>query len=302
MSIVVTGEAVALDLQPAQLPTRLIAAAIDGVIQVLLLVGMIFGLAQLGLDGAASAAAVFVALLLAFLAYPVTFETLTRGRTPGKMALGLRVVRDDAGPVSFRQSFTRGIAGAFLERPGLLLPGVGIGIAFLVQIGHPQSKRIGDVLAGTLVLRERTPKSAGPAALMPPELAGWAATSDLSRLDDRLAMSARQFVARAGQLTPQAREQLGGDLARQVAAVVSPLPPAGTPGGRYLAAILSERRRRAEVQAMNAPPASVLAPRPFGSPQPQPVGQGTVGHGASGQGTVEQGTSGTVSEGFPAPR
>ncbi|MBC7638178.1 MAG: RDD family protein [Rhodoferax sp.] len=279
VSIVVTGEAVALDLRPAQLPTRLLAALIDGSLQVAILVSLLVGLSQVSLDGAASAAASLVAVLLALLVYPVAFETLTRGRTPGKMALGLRVVRDDAGPVGFRQAFARGLTGAFLERPGLMLPGLGLGLSFLVQIAHPQGKRIGDVLAGTVVLRERSPRSVGPMAAMPPQLAGWARTLDLSRLPDGLALAARQFVSRASELTPGAREQLGSELAGQIAAVVSPPPPVGTPGAAYLAAVLSERRRRAEekvaaVPASSAaplPPADPSAPAAWSRPSPPPA-------------------------------
>ena len=59
--------------------------------------------------------------MLVFLGYPVAMETLTRGRTLGKMALGLRVVRDDGGPITFRQALVRGLVGLALERPGLFL-------------------------------------------------------------------------------------------------------------------------------------------------------------------------------------
>ena len=71
-------------------------------------------------------------------------------------------------------------------------------------------KRVGDLLAGTVVMRERVPVRGGAVAEMPPPLAGWAAGLDLSGLSDGLALSARQFVSRADQMTPTAREELGG--------------------------------------------------------------------------------------------
>ena len=63
------------------------------------------------LDDALIAATVLVCFLIAWLVYPVTIETLTRGRSLGKMAAGLRTVRDDAGPITFRHAFTRGLLG-----------------------------------------------------------------------------------------------------------------------------------------------------------------------------------------------
>ena len=56
------------------------------------------------------------------LGYPVGIEMLTRGRSAGKALLGLRVVRDDGGPVRFRQALTRGLVGAAIEWPGIVAP------------------------------------------------------------------------------------------------------------------------------------------------------------------------------------
>lgn len=245
---VVTGEAVALDLRAARLPSRALAAGIDLGLQVVLLGAS--GLVVTGLFGDLAAAAaiqlaVFVAILLG---YPVALETLWRGRTLGKAALGLGVVRDDGGPISFRQALVRGLTGLFVERPGVSLFAVGIGCQLLSGRG----KRLGDVLAGTLVLQERVPVRGGPVAVMPAQLAGWASTLDLSRLPDDLALSARQFVSRSAQLTATAREDLGGRITAAVAERVSPPPPPGTPGWAYLAAVLAERRRREELRARPA--------------------------------------------------
>ena len=108
---------------------------------------------------------------------------------------------------------------------------------------NEQHKRLGDLLAGTVVLRERVVAQGGGVAVMPPPLAGWAAGLDLARLPDGLALSARQFLARSDTLTDAAREDLGGRLVRAVTDAVGP-PPPGTPGWAVLAAVLAERRRR----------------------------------------------------------
>ena len=264
MSQLVTGEAVALDLRPAALPSRLLAGLVDAVAQFTLLavVGGVATAVSLDLSSAGEAALGLLVLALVLVVYPVTFETLLRGRTPGKAALGLRVVRDDGGPIGFRHALVRGLAGGFLERPGVTL----FLAAVVSMLLSEQSKRLGDLLAGTVVVRERVAARGGAVATMPPQLESWAAGLDLSRLPDAVALSARQFVARADELTDDAREDLGSRLVRAVTDAVGPPPPA-TPGWAVLSAVLAERRRR-EYERLAARPAAGPAP---GVPLPPPA-------------------------------
>lgn len=244
MSSLVTGEAVRLDVSPAALPSRMLAALLDGIIQgalffgVFLLIGLFAGAGSA--DGLV--AVVIVGFLAVMLGYPVMFETLMRGRTPGKAALGLRVVRDDAGPIGFRQAFVRGLIGVLIERPGITY----YAAAVLSSLIDKRGRRLGDFAAGTMVIQERVVVPQAPVALMPPQLAGWAATLEMSGLTDDLALSARSFLARSGAMTEAARHDLGGRLTEAITSVTSPPPPAGTPGWAYLAAVLAERRRREE--------------------------------------------------------
>lgn len=264
-SSLITGEAVALDVREAGVASRLLAALLDGLLQLALLLLLFFLIGVFGGSGSqASAAALSIAALVtAFLIYPVLFETLMRGRTPGKAALGLRVVRDDAGPITFRQAFVRGLIGFVVERPGISLGSAGLITSVLSERG----KRLGDLAAGTVVIQERVASTRPVLISMPPPLAAWAATLDLSRLPDGLALSVRTFLTRSPTMTEAARAQLGSQLAGAVSAVVSPEPPAGTPGWAYLAAVLAERRRRAE----STQPATALSPVPEqGSSLPTP--------------------------------
>ncbi|MDP9407594.1 MAG: RDD family protein, partial [Actinomycetota bacterium] len=235
MAGLVTGEAVLLDLRPARLASRLLAALLDGLLLLLLVVVAAFLLSRvpLELDPAASAAVATVLFVGVVVGYPTLWEVLTRGRTPGKMALGLRVVRDDGGPVRFRQVFTRALTLLF-DVPTLYV------FSLVVQVLSERGKRLGDVLAGTFVVTERVPSAVASAALpMPPPLASWAAGLDLSGLPDDLALTVRQFLGRAPALAPAAREEIGRRLAAAVTATTSPPPPAGTPGWAYLAAVLA---------------------------------------------------------------
>ena len=101
---------------------------------------------------------------------PTAVETASRGRSLGKLALGLRVVRDDGGAIGFRHAFIRALTGVveiYLTFGGL---------AVLVGFLNPSSKRLGDLLAGTHAQVERVPKLPSTAFGVPPELVGWAAT------------------------------------------------------------------------------------------------------------------------------
>lgn len=268
MSQLVTGEAVALDVRTAGLPSRMLAALIDGVIQSVVLFLLFLLVAAFASDGndAATAALLITVYVASGLGYPVLLETLMRGRTPGKAAMGLRVVRDDAGPIGFRQAFVRGLVGFIVERPGISL----YAGAVITSLAREDGKRLGDLMAGTIVVQERIVSTQTPPALMPPQLLGWATTLDLSRLPDDLALSVRTFLARGGDMTEHARAELGGRLVAAVSAVVSPPPPNGTPPWAYLSAVLAERRRRAEAVPASAP-VNVAPPAVLPQPLPPPT-------------------------------
>lgn len=303
MTDVVTGEAVALELRPARLPSRLLAALLDVVAQflVLALLVLVAGRLQLEVDAAAEAAISVVVLVTVFLAYPVAVETLWRGRSPGKAALGLRVVRDDGGPIRFRQAFVRGLFGFAVERPGFFLPLLGIFLGVVVQLGSERGKRLGDIVAGTFVLHERVPGRTADVVPMPSPLAHWAASLDLSRLPDALALSAWQFLGRAAQLDPAARDDLGSRLATAVAACVSPPPPAGTPGWAYLAAVLAERRRRDEARLEPVGRAPAGAARvAMAQPSADPPPNRTRGTGGTAPADADAGSQPSPG-GFVAP-
>jgi uncharacterized RDD family membrane protein YckC len=244
----VSGEGVRLALAPAGVGSRVVAAIIDAGIQLVgfvLLVLLDAALAA-GADVAAFSAVLVVELVLLLAGYPIVAEWLSRGRTAGKAALGLRVVRDDGGPIGFRQALVRGLAGLILEKPGLLFPITTV-VGLWTMSSSAREKRIGDMMAGTVVLNERSaPQLLAPVpAWVPPPLQPWVLSLDLHRLDDRLALSARQFVSRAHAMSPAAQVALGEDLRRRVLAVTAPPPPPGTPTPALLVSVLAERRRRA---------------------------------------------------------
>lgn len=246
----VSGEGVALQLPRAGVGSRILATIIDLLVQGFAGTFLVStSLAPLGsADPAAIAAVLIVELVLILAGYPTLSEWLGRGRTLGKIAMGLRVVRDDGGPIGFRQALVRGLASLVLEKPGLLWP-FSTAAGLLTALFGSHSKRLGDLMAGTFVINER----GGPLRsslryefVAPPQLQPWAAVLDLSGLDDRTALSVRQFVVRAPAMSAGAQYSLGETLRARLEAVLSPPPPPGTPTPWLLTAVLAERRRRAD--------------------------------------------------------
>jgi uncharacterized RDD family membrane protein YckC len=240
MTEVVTGEAVRLDLRAASFGSRAVSGAIDLAVGAVVLIVLAMGTVALGaaLDTAAATALGLVLFLAVAVGLPVTVETLTRGRTLGKLAMGLRAVRDDGGPIRFRHALVRGLVG-FVEV--WLLSGVPALISSLVS---GRGKRLGDVASGCYVIRERGVQHRANMAQLPPHLAGWAGTADIGRLPDGMALAVRQFLGRTAHLHAASRDQLGRRLAGSVSPYVAPAPPTGTHPEDFLAAVLAERRRR----------------------------------------------------------
>ena len=265
MSEVVTGDAVVLDVRVAQLPVRAVGALIDiAVILVGYLLALMLWAATLSqFDDAVTAAIMIIFTVLVFVGYPLVFETATRGRTVGKIVMGLRVVSDDGGPERFRQALFRALASVVEIWMLLGSPAV------ICSMLSPKAKRIGDIFAGTVVISERGPKL-GPPPTMPPSLAWWAASLQLSGLGADQAEVARQFLSRARQLDPQLRDQMAYRIASDVLSRVAPPPPPGTPPQLLLAAVLAERHRR-ELARLRPFPTGPAPWSPSGGPPSWPI-------------------------------
>ncbi|QCB95227.1 RDD family protein [Cellulomonas shaoxiangyii] len=237
---VVIGEGVLLDTRPASVASRLCGGIVD-VLALLVgavVVAVVLGRLDVQLDAQWGRVLGVVSLVTVAVVLPATVETLSRGRSLGKLVAGVRIVRDDGGPITFRQAFVRALTGV-LELWATLGS-----VALMCSVVHPRGKRIGDVLAGTYAARVRGAAPVRRPTPMPPALAGWAAHADVARLPDGLALAVRQFLARADKLHPASRVELGTRLCAELGAFVSPPPPAGTPPEAFLAAVLAERRRR----------------------------------------------------------
>ena len=100
------------------------------------------------------------------------------------------------------------------------------------------------MVAGTYVVRDRVTAQLPPPVAMPPHLAAWAMSADITQLPDDLAMAVRTFLPAAPTMTPASRDEMGRRLLAEMSLYVAPPPPPGSHPEYVLAAILADRRRR----------------------------------------------------------
>ena len=236
---IVTGEAVELEVRPASPLLRVAAGLVDGACMLLGYAVAVLVASRIVQNPSGSTVRVLLigSIVLVTVILPMSVEVATRGRSLGKWAWGLQVVRDDGGVITARHSLVRALAG-ILE----LWLTLGA-IAVLSATITPRSKRLGDLAAGTMVVRLPEPAWNAP-LLMPPELGGWASSAQVLPLPAGLQAEALGFLRGASQVRPQVRDRAGAALAQRLAMRVAPPPPPGTNPERFIAAVLVVLRDR----------------------------------------------------------
>jgi uncharacterized RDD family membrane protein YckC len=202
-----TPEGVQLELTLAGVGSRFAAGLIDFLIQALILVALWVLLVQIiGIDPGASGFAVAIVILssfILFMGYDVAFEVLNAGRTPGKRANGLRVVRESGAPVNFSSSAVRNVMRLIDILPAWYL--IGISSILITK----RNQRLGDLAGGTLVVRDR--RALPPELHIPPSQASQAWDTSAIRPDELDTVAS--FLARRYQIDHGARVQLARELA-----------------------------------------------------------------------------------------
>ncbi|MEV0414652.1 RDD family protein [Streptomyces sp. NPDC050448] len=264
MSDLVTGDAVVLGLRPARLPSRALAVFLDLLVYLtgylIISIGLTFAIASL--DPAAQAAVSVASFVLVLVGVPIAVETLSHGRSLGKLACGLRVVRDDGGPIRFRHALVRGAMGV------VELLGTFGAVACIASLVSARGRRLGDVFAGALVVRERVPGTpVMPVPPPPPWLAGRFSGLDLSAVPDGLWLAIRQYLTRMNQLDPHVGAAMAAKLADDLVARTGTPPPAGVPAAAFLMAVVHERQARDAARAFGPGPAGPV----IGPVAPAPV-------------------------------
>lgn len=222
-----TPESIAFHYELAGLGSRFLALMVDQAIQLLVLVAIFGALVLAGTrelaarHGAPSVAdkvtvsiagAILIAIVFAVLfGYFIVFEAAWNGQTPGKRLLGLRVVRDGGYPLDFGASLIRN-----LIRVGEWVFGYYI-IAAISAVLSPENKRLGDLAAGTIVVRDA--RLAAPSALAQRDEPTYAATAYLSS-EERVLI--KRFLERRDALDEARRAEIAASLAARVRSRVPP--------------------------------------------------------------------------------
>ncbi|MFJ2505665.1 RDD family protein [Microbacterium sp. NPDC087592] len=245
---VLSGEAVAIDVQPVGFLLRALGAAIDMLLGYAVFILWLFlriWLLDAGvLSDATDRIATVAAIVVSFVVLPITMEVALKGRSLGKLAVGGRIVRVDGGAAGFRHAFIRALLGV-LE----IYMTFG-GIAVLTGAFTARSQRLGDLVAGTYSQRVRTPALPTHVPVLPPALDSWAQIADVARMPDRLARRISQFLVSAPRMVPAARARVAHDLLAEATPFVSPMPSA--PPEQVLVGITVLRRERERRALENA--------------------------------------------------
>ncbi len=238
---VVTPEAVLLSQPVAGVPSRLLAKLIDLLLQGMIILAIVLGAVFLaGASTTLAAYLIFGAVLIVLIGYPTILEALWRGRTPGKAAVGLRVVSGEGGPVGWAESSMRAIAG--LVEIYMTFGALAITSSFL----SPRAQRLGDLMAGTFVVSE-------PAAHLrlqpvvfptPPGHAEYVDVLDVARLGDAGYGVVREALLRLGTLDPAARHAVTNELGHRVVARIGVGVPTWMTAEEFLAAVCTAYQRR----------------------------------------------------------
>lgn len=194
-----TPEGVALRLPAAGPLPRALAWAIDAAIRG---AGLLAASMVLGLLGNSGVGLYLLVVFAALWIYPVLFEVLRDGQSPGKRAMGLRVIRDDGAPVGWQASIVRNLMRAVDMLPVFYAVGLVAGLL------DPAGRRLGDIVAGTLVIHAPTHAGRRKAAPGPHAVAVAAAPPAGVVLLPREQAAVVAFSERAAGLTPERQQEL----------------------------------------------------------------------------------------------
>lgn len=233
--IIETPERVSLEFALASIGNRFLAVAIDHTIQYLgiFIIAWIFiGLAGGGsdvLEGSSSfisempkwsIAILILGLFVIFAGYFILFEWLWNGQTPGKRILKLRVIRDDGRPITLWEAIARNLLRICDAVPGFFLPIYSVGLMTIFASSRDQ--RVGDIFAGTVVIRERMDEAPtfADTFVNPTRDVAFSRVqkvpkivADLSSLNDSKIEVVESFLRRRWDLTEKQREWMAWRIA-----------------------------------------------------------------------------------------
>ena len=206
---IATPEGVDLTLMLAGAGSRFASALVDILVQGAIIVAVTIVVAVAGLGGYGAAVVAIVSFVVVF-GYDVSFEVLASGRTPGKRVNGLRVVRTGGQPVDLLTSVIRNLLRIVDFLPFSYLLGI---VSILVT---SRNQRLGDLAAGTLVVRERKEGRLGVRPPFVPAAPDSSPALDVSAITAEELIAVRSYLGRRHELSDAVRRQLAHTLAERL--------------------------------------------------------------------------------------
>ncbi len=230
----------------------MLAKGIDLILQLVAVIGAIIVAVVIAATGGDVAAIVAIIILLFLIVwgYPIALETLWDGKTVGKRVFGLTTMTTEGGPVGLRHSTIRALLGTI----DFWFPAPGGLVALAFALGSKRSQRLGDLAAGTIVVREtkgrQMPVFFGPAR----GAESYYTMVDSSRLRASHYSLAREFLLRSSELAPEARGVLAERLAAGIVeATGNPRPPGISPEQYLVSLLFADQERHAAMMPAPSP-------------------------------------------------
>lgn len=220
-----TPEGLELEYSLAGVASRIFAGWVDYMMRILV-VGAVTLLAYLAGGGVAGAIALAISVFIGLFVYDIAFEVWGGGQTPAKRWNGLRVVMDDGRPIGFAASAVRNLIR-------LIDVWLSFGVVAMVSVlATKRDQRLGDLAAGTLVIREpkSTPRRESQYVAIAPGV-------DVTAVSAAEVAAVRDFLSRREELAPAARARVAENLTRRLEPKVGGLPPGSHEPERVLETI-----------------------------------------------------------------
>jgi uncharacterized RDD family membrane protein YckC len=281
---ILTPEHVGIRYELAGFGSRGVAAALDWMYQALFLAGL-YGILRIFIatgiippydtialrqGSAFLGGSIALAFTVCMLSYYIAFETLWNGETPGKRKLGLRVIRDGGYPVDFRSVLIRNTVRLLDAMPG------SYSIGLVAVMATPHYQRLGDLAAGTLVVRHREEDEEQTVGFGEAErfrLLDANVLTQMARLTRDEYTMVQQFLTRRGHLPVGLRAEFAHRLAEPLIIKFAYRPPAlGMDDERWLEEVDLAYRTHAvgSVLSATAPAPAAPAPAPILPATPPP--------------------------------
>jgi uncharacterized RDD family membrane protein YckC len=246
--IIETPEQTSIEFPLAGIGSRFLAILIDSLIQaafvfvsmlVLVLLGL--GLSDVGMDRFVNANVWLVAILifvyfLVMYGYFILFESIWNGQTPGKRLTHIRVIKDSGQPITAIDSFGRNLMRLVDQLP--FAYGIGVLCAWI----SPQSKRLGDYVAGTVVVHEKPFETVAPQWNEPSSASAATHQYGANRLTPEEFALVETFLSRRSALDGGVRYDTAAGIVRRIESKLT-MPPEGKPTAEKLLEELSFERR-----------------------------------------------------------